>query len=413
MVNTFNTNKNAPGIIAKAAAKYLADDLQFAKSISVADESDYDGKNGYAAGDTIYISKPARFIPQNTFDITSTIQDVKEEKAPLTLDISSTVGIQLTASDMQTEINLKNIIKRVIEPGVQSIAQDVEKRFLQKATQGTYNLVGTAGSTTFDVDTVLSAREKMSKYLAPKDNNRFVLFDSTAERSAVNARKGLFQSASEIAEQYKMGYVGTADGFNWLENELVYTHTTGSRAATGATVTTTVSTQGQSTINITGTGTQTLAVGDVFTINNVYAVHPITKKVYPFLQQFVVTAANTASGGAYTNVQVSPSFNATSAAGGLQNIDTFPQSGAAITFVGTASTAYTQHLAFHKNAFRMVSVPMVMPEAVEFAAQETYKGITVAVVRAFDVLQRRMITRLDFLGGIALERPEWASRLTQ
>jgi P22 coat protein - gene protein 5 len=410
MANTFNTLKSAPGVIAKAAAKMLSDDLQFAKSIAVADESDFDGKNGYTAGDTIYINKPARFVPQQAFDITSSLQDIKEEKVALPLDIISTVGVQLTALDLQTEMNLKGVINRVVKPAVQSIAQDVEKRFLQKATQATFNLVGTAGSTTFDVDTVLSAREKMSKFLAPKDDNRFVLFDSTAGRSAVNARKSLFQSSSEISSQYKMGYVGQADGYNWLENELVYTHTRGT--ATGAiTVTTTVSTEGATTISLTGTGAQTLKKGDVFTIASVFAVHPITKQTYPFLQQFVVTADNTASAGAYTSVAVSPAMY-TSASGGLQNINALPTSTSAVTLVGSASTAYTQNLAFHKNAFRMVSVPMVMPEMVEFAAQETYKGVTVAVVRAFDVFQRRMITRLDFLGGLAADRPEWACRVT-
>lgn len=410
MANTFNTLKSAPGVVAKAAAKMLSDELQFTKSIAVADETDYDGKNGYMAGDTIYISKPARFIPQSSFDITSTIQDIKEEKVALPLDITSTIGVQLTASDLQTEMSLKSVINRVIKPGVQSIAQDVEKRFLQKATQATYNLVGTAGSTTFDTDTVLSAREKISKFLAPKDDNRFVLFDSTAGRSAVNARKSLFQSATEISSQYKMGYVGQADGFNWLENELIYTHTRGTATGT-ITVTTTVSSEGATTVSLTGTGTQTLKKGDVFTISSVFAVHPITKQTYPFLQQFVVTADNTAVASSYTNVAISPALY-TSSSGGLQNVSAMPTASSTVTLVGAASSSYTQNLAFHRNAFRMVSVPMVMPEMVEFAAQETYKGVTVAVVRAFDVFQRRMITRLDFLGGLAADRPEWSTRLT-
>ena len=81
-----NTLKNAPGVIAKLAAGMLEDKVQFSKVIDKADKSDHDGKNGYNAGDTIYISKPARFIPGTNADITSVIQDVVEEKTPLTLD---------------------------------------------------------------------------------------------------------------------------------------------------------------------------------------------------------------------------------------------------------------------------------------------------------------------------------------
>lgn len=411
MVNVFNTNKSAPGVVAKIAAKMLADELQFSKSIAKADEEDYNGKNGYSAGDTIYISKPARFIPQNTFDITSTQQDIVEEKVPLTLDVISTVGVNITSLEFASSIQLKSLVQRVVKPAVSSIAQDVEKQFLVKAKNAVANTVGTAGSTVFDTDTLLSAKEKMSKYMLPKDDQRFFLSDSTANRSAVNARKGLFQSSEEISKQYKMGYIGTSDGFNWMENELLPVHTRGTQAATGATLTTT-SVNAASTLAITGTSGGTLKAGDVITIAAVFAVHPITKQTFPFLQQFVVTADNTAVSTAYTGVAISPTIYDATTGKGLQNVSALPQSGAAITVIGTASTAYTQNLAFHKNAFRMVSVPLIMPTAVEFAEQETVDGITVAIIRAWDQLTRKMVTRMDFLGGICSDRPEWACKIT-
>lgn len=411
MSNLFNTSKNAPGIIAKAAAKMLADELQFTKTIGQADESDYDGKNGYSAGDTIYISKPARFVAQQAFDITSTMQDIVEEKVPLVLDTISTVGVNINSFEFATAIDLKNTINRVIKPAVSTIAQDVEQRFLVKAKNAVFNTVGVAGATVFDPDTVLSAREKLNKFLSLKDDQRYTLFDSTAGRSAVNSRKGLFQSSDEIAKQYKQGWVGIADGFKWLENELLPTHTRGTQTATGGTLTTT-SVNGATTVAITGTSGGTLLAGDVFTIAGVFAVHPITKQTYPFLQQFVVTANNTAVSTAYTGVAISPTIYDATTGKSLQNVSALPQSGAAIVFVGTASTGYTQNLAYHKNAFRMVSVPLIMPTKAEVAAQETVDGITVAVIRDFDVKTRQMITRLDFLGGLAIERPEWAVRIT-
>lgn len=410
MSNNFTNIKGSAGVVAKAAAKMLHDELVFCNAISKANESDYDGKNGYSAGDTIYVNKPARFVPQTTFDITSSMQDIVEERVPLVLDTISTVGVNINSLEFATVIQLKSCLERVVKPAVQSIAQDVESRFLIKAMNAVANTVGTAGVTTFDTDTVLAAREKMSKYLAPKDDNRYLLFDSTSMRSAVNARKGLFNNQEALAKSFKSGALGYADGYAWMENELVPVHTRGT--ATGAiTVTTTVSTEGAATIALTGTGSQTLLLGDVFTIGSVFAVHPITKKVYPFLQQFVVTANNTASSGSYTGVAISPAIY-TSASKGLQNVDSFPQSGATVTLVGAASTAYTQNMFFHKNAFRMVSAPLIIPKAVEWAVQETYQGVSVSIIRAFDVLQRRMITRVDFLGGLLAERPEWAVRGT-
>lgn len=412
MANSFSNINDAAGVIAKAAAKMLADELQFTKSIATAEKSDYKGKNGYSNGDTIYISKPARFIPQETFDITSSKQDIVEEEVPLTLDISSTVGVDVSSVEMATDVQVKSLIKRVVKPAMSSIAQNVEQRFLEKATDATFNLVGTAGSTSFDVDTILSAREKMNKFLCPKDSDRFFLHDSTSGRSAINARKGLFQSSSEISKQYKMGYVGTADGFNWMENELLTVHTNGNDVT--SVLVNGAPSAGATTLAVDGltTTTGTVKKGQVFTIAGVYAVHPITRETYPFLQQFVVTADATANGSGEATLSISPSIDDGSTNASLQNVSTLPADNAAITFVGAASTAYTQNLAFHKNAFRKVSVPLVMPTNAEFAAQETVDGITVAIIRDFDINTRKMITRLDFLGGLVADRPEWACRIT-
>jgi len=411
MANTFNQMKDAPGVIAKAAARILSDELQFCKTIDKVPASEYKGKNGYSAGNTIQINKPPRFIPQTTFDITSSKQDVTEEKVPLVLDVISTVGIEIDSLETATEIQVKEIIKRVVKPAIQSIAQNVESRFLTLASVATANSVGAAGTNVFDTDTILSAKEKMNKYLCPKDDNRYFLSDSTASRKATNARKGLFQSSDEISKQYKKGFIGIADGFKWMENELLNQHTNGTDVTFE--VSTTVSVEGQSTLVVEGltNTTGTVTAGTTFTVADVYAVNPITKAAYPFLQQFTATATATANGSGVATVSISPAIY-TSASGGLQNVDAFPADGGACVPIGAVSTTYTDNMAYHKEAFRMVSVPLVMPTKAEFAAQDSYQGITVSVIRDFDVNKRSMVTRLDFLGGLVAVRPEWACKVT-
>lgn len=412
MTNTITLSKNA-GIIAKAAAMALVDNLQFIKSIDKADESDWDGKNGYSAGDTIYINKPARFKPNQSFDATSSILAFVEEKVPLTLDTISSVPVSLSTEELAHDIQLKQIIKRVVKPAVADIAQDIESRVLTKAINNTYNQVGTAGATTFNTPTVLSSGVTLNKYLAPMGDERFLLLESQAMADATNDRKGLFQSATEISKQYKQGWVGQADGYNWLSNNLLPTHTNGTATVGGLTVTTTAS-EGAAVLAITdsGGGSQTLTAGTRFTIAGIFAVHPVTKQTYNFLQEFVVLNNETASGGAFSSVEISPAmYSATSVS--LQNISALPTSTTAINIIsGTASTSYQMNLAFHRDSFRFASVPLVMPTAVEFAAQETYEGVTVAIVRAFDVYKRTMVTRMDVLCGLAPVRPEWACVLT-
>jgi hypothetical protein len=244
--NTFMTVNEAAGVIAESAAAMLENEMGFCKTIGRADESDYEGKNGYSSGQTIYINKPPRFTTQTTFDITSSKQDIIEEKVALPLDIISTIGLSTDSLEFAYEIQLKNYIKRVIKPAVSRIAQDVEARMLTKATKATYNSVGTAGSNTFDPATILAARARLTKGTAPIDTNRFLLLESTSMGEAVSARKGLFQDSAEIAKQYKKGLVGVADGFNWMESELLHTHTNGNDVVFE--VRTTVSTQGATDI---------------------------------------------------------------------------------------------------------------------------------------------------------------------
>ena len=409
MTQTISNIKDVGGIIAKVGAKVLEDNLMFCKSISKADESDFDGKNGYKAGQTIHVNVPMRSIPTSAFDQTSTVQEIVETTKPLSLNIISSQAFEINSLEFATEIGLESVMNRVIKPAAVSMAHDFENKVLAQATDAIYNSVGTPGSNTFDPDVILSARQKMNENLCPKNSDeRFFLFNSRAGRDAVGARKGLFQSASEIASQYKEGYIGMADGFNWLESELTQTHTNGNDVVFE--VRTTVSTQGQATLVVEAltANTGTVKKGTVFTIDGVYAVHPQTKEVLPELQQFVATADKTADASGYATLDVSPAMYTT---GSLKNIDAFPQDGAAITPVGAASGAYRQNIAFHKNAFRLATVPLIMPKKAEFAAQHTQNGITMSVVYDWDQLKRSMVLRMDILGGLCEERPEWACRV--
>ncbi len=410
MPNTLSNIYENAGLILEAGAAELVDNVMFMKSCTQVDESEFKGKNGYSSGQQVNINKPPRFTPQTTFDITSSIQDVIEETVPLSLDISSTIGFDLSSAELAYKANLASVYKRFISPAITSIATDIDQRFLRKATQTTANLVGAAGSVEFGTDTILSARERLNKYLTPQDGERYFLCDSTASRAAVNARKGFPNSSTEIAKQYKMGYMGDADGFHWMENELLYQHTNGNDV-TGVALNTVTVVNGTSSFSVSGltTTTGTIKAGQVFTLASTFAVHPLTKVAYPFLQQFTVTADATADGSGNATISFSPAIYLSTS---RQNVSATPATTAALVFVGVASTAYTQSLAFHKSAFRVASVPLVMPTKAEFAVQKTYKGITISIVRDFDVKTRKMITRLDFLGGLVADRPEFACRVT-
>jgi len=406
MANETATILANASLIAKASAKEFHDNLKFCNTIGKADESEFKGTNGFSAGQTISINRPFVPVVGTSFDLTSAVQDFVESKVNLTLDVVKSVGISLDSKELAYDIDTKEVYKRVVSPTIQAMAQSVEQTMVQRAVlataQGALLTDVTAAST-------LAAKTSLGKRLAPFDGERYILGDSDFIASAVTQRNTLFNASDEISKQYKTGMMGRADGFGWMENNLLPSVTLGNDV-TGAAIDGAVST-GASTIHIDGitTGTGTVTAGSIFTIAGVYDVHPITKQTQTNLKQFVVITGGTASGTSDIDLVISPTIYGPTS-DGLQNVSALPADDAAIVFVGAASTAYVNSLAYHKDAYRMASVPLVLPQKAEFAVQETYKGVTVRIVRDWVQATGSMMTRVDFLGGFVATRPEWGYR---
>ena len=151
-----------------------------------------------------------------------------------------------------------------------------------------------------------------------------------------------------------------------------------------------------------------MKIGDVFTVADCYAVNPQTRQSTGSLFQFVALADVTLDGSGDGNVTVAPIYSAASA---LATVDTLPQAGKAVTFIGTASTAYPQNLIFHKDAFAFATADLELPKGVNQASRVENNGISIRVVEGYDIVNDRMICRLDILYGYAVLRPELAVRL--
>jgi len=184
--------------------------------------------------------------------------------------------------------------------------------------------------------------------------------------------------------------------------------TTGTR--TNGTVTSTVSTQGTSTLSLTGVGASaTIKQGEVFTIAGVFAVNPQTRESTGSLQQFVVTADAVASGGGVASVTVFPAIYTSAHA--LATVDAFPVATAAVTFVGSASSQYPQNLVYHKDAITFATADLLLPQGVDMASRAVHNGISLRIVRQYDINNDRMPCRIDVLYGYSVIRPQMAARI--
>jgi len=184
-------------------------------------------------------------------------------------------------------------------------------------------------------------------------------------------------------------------------------HLTGSWG-TAITVTTTVASQGSTSLPISFTGSsKTWNVGDVFTIAGVNAVNPQTRESTGSLQQFVVTAAG--AGSSTATLSVSPAMYTADQA--LATIDAFPQSGAVVTMLGSAATQYAQNLVYHKDAITFATADLLMPQGVDMASRQVHNGISMRIVRQYDINNDRLPCRIDVLYGYSTIRPQMAVRM--
>jgi hypothetical protein len=364
-------------------------------------------QEGAKIGDTLKIRLPNQYKSFTGLDQTANFQDTTE--ASVDLKITTVRSIPLKFTDLDLTLSLDDFSARILEPAMAQLAADTEADMYNSVYADVYQQVGTAGTIPNTLKILNQARAKMTDSLVPS-SDRTVILNTDAQVEIVDAVKGLFQDSSRVAAQYRDGIMGTTAGFGDIyESTLIPVHTNGT--ATGAHTVTGAPTEGTSVINITGTAAQTLARGTVFTIANVFSVHPETKTSTGKLQQFVVQALATAVAGAYTAVSVSPAFIA-SATNPRQNINALPAGAAVVTLVGAASTSYAQNLAFHKSAFVFATADLQVPKGAAFAGRDSMDGVSMRIWKDWDIRTGIQYTRADIAYGYKTVRAQAASRIT-
>lgn len=391
-------------MITRKCLEILENNLVLSRNVN----KEYDDSfavEGAKIGSTLRIRLPDRALV--TDGAALQVQDDNEQYTTLTVSSQKHIGINFTSAELTMQLD--DFAERVLKPRISQLAASVDAD-VANAYKSIFNTVGTPGTTPATALVLLQAQQKLNESAAPM-SPRYATVNPAANAGLVNGLSGFFNPQSTISRQFKTGMMGEGVlGYDEMNmSQSIVNHTTGSRAGT-ILVNETVATQGQATITLDGlTSTTTVTVGDVFTIAGVYAVNPQTRLSTGSLQQFVVTAAQTASGGDMANMAISPPMY--TAANALATIDAFPANNAAVTFVGTASTVYPQNLVYHKNAITLATADLLLPQGVDMASRQVHNGISMRIVRQYDINNDRMPCRVDVLYGFNTIRPPMACRI--
>ncbi len=357
------------------------------------------GIDGAKIGDTARIRLPNDYVVTDGPALSA--QDTVEQKTTLTLAYQR--HVDLSFSSKEKTLNIQDYEDIFLAPAMNNLAGNVAAEVMSGAEAGVCNFVSNTSGTGAIIaptsEQVLAARASLGFNSAPTMNRKIALDMLTMSR-LTNSLSGLFNPATAISKQYTNGLVGNALGFDWMEDQTVIVHTTGTFTAG------TVSGAGQSGTTLTTNAiTGTLKKGDIITLDSVYAVNRVTKATTGQLRQFVVTA-NVASGA--TSIPIYPAIIASSGGNAVQyqTVVNAPANSAAISLVNTASEQYRRSIAFCGEAITMATADLVAPPNRE-VSRKNKDGIAIRILTDYVVGTDQLVTRADVLFGYTYLRPEW------
>ena len=390
-------------MITRKALEIFENNLVLSRNVNREYDSSF-AVEGAKIGSTLRVRLPDRSLV--TDGAALQVQDDNEQYTTITVSSQKHIGVNFTSAELTMQLD--DFAERVLAPRVSQLASSVDAD-VANAYKSIFNSVGTPGTTPASSLVLLQGQQKLNETAAMM-NDRYATVNPAANASLVEGMKGFFNPQGTISDQFHSGMMGTGVlGYDEINmSQSITSHTTGSWGTT-ITSTGTVSVQGQATLPISFTGgSQSWNQGDVFTIAGVYAVNPQTRVSTGSLQQFVVTASQSGLSATAT-LAISPAIY--TAAHALATVDSFPQATAVVTMLGSAATIYPQNLIYQKNAITLATADLIMPQGVDMASRQVHNGISMRIVRQYDINNDRMPCRIDVLYGYAVIRPPMAVRL--
>lgn len=385
-----------PSIISKETLVMLENNLVAAGKVNRQFENQF-----VKIGSSLTVRKPNQFAVSSGPALN--VQNVVEPSTSIT--ISNQKHVDFSFSSVELTLTIEEFSERYLKPGASQLANQLDYDVIGNWSQ-INNEVGTPGTVPANFAALAAVGQRMDEGAVPQDG-RCLILNPAAYWSMANGLTTLY--VNKVAEPALKGYLANIANFEIYMDQNIQAQTVGAYAGTPTVNGASQTGSSLVTAGWTASIADLLNVGDTFTIAGVFAVNPRSKQSTTHLQQFVVTAQASSSAGGASTLAIYPAITPT---GAYQNVTASPANGAAITVVGTANTSYAQNLAFTRDCIGLVTVPLELPEGVDFKARETYKNISMRIIRAYDINNDVFPCRMDILYGTTCFYPELGCRLT-
>jgi len=385
-----------PSLITKETLAILSNNLVAAGKVNRQFENQF-----VKIGTTLTVRKPVRF--KVTRGPALQIQDITEPSTSITVSQQAHVDWQFSCQELT--LTIEDFSERYCKPAAEELANDVDYTVLGLFSQ-LFNQTGTPGTAPSAFADLADVGQRMDEGAVPQESRVLVL----SPKSYWAMAKGLIgYYVQNVSEPAFKGFLANIANFEIFMDQNVQAQTVGNWSGTpvvnGAGQTGGVLVTNGWTASVSGL----LALGDIFTITGVYAINPKNRQSTGALQNFLVTSAVTSDAGGNAAIGIYPAITTS---GAYQTVSAAPANGASITVKGAANTSYFQNVAFTKDCFGLVTVPMELPNGVDFVAREMHRNISMRIVRAFDIFNDVTPARIDILYGVACFYPELGVRVT-
>jgi hypothetical protein len=375
----------------------------------------YDDKfevEGAKIGNILNLRKPPRFL--TSLGQALQLEDATETSVPLVLTQQRQCAIAFTSQELGLQVD--DFTKRFIRPQVATISNMIDYDGLGQYVN-VYNEIGTPGTVPSTRLIYLQAQQRLNEEAAPFKNRKNIM--TPAQNTyLVDAQAGLFQASDKIREQYNTGMMGTGLGFESAIDQNCRNQVVGKLG--GSPVVNGAGQTGNSLVTNGWTAsTVVLNLGDVISLGTtsagVLAVNPQNRQSTGALRQFVVTANVTSDASGNATIPISgPSGFGIVTAGPFQTVTQSPATGYVVNVQGAANTSSLRGLAFVADeAFAMGCADLPLYTGVDIGERVASKelGMSIRMIRAYDIFEDRAPCRLDILYGFVTKYPELAVRI--
>lgn len=395
------------GLAVKKALPILRNKLPMVMMANKDYEAQVTDENARAGG-TIYIKRPPRYLGRD--GELMQVENTVETALPMTLLIS---GVDVSFSQKDLQLSMDDVkrggLDHVLEPAMTAIAAKIEA-----AGTALYrtvpNVVGTPGTPPTDPTLIATANAFIDSLGGTIGSDRYAVLDSFANASLAANLRLVFNPSDEISRAFLKGRMGNAYGFEFYTDPAIQSHTAG--AYSGTPVVNGAGQTGSTLVTNGWTAGAVLNAGDVIRFaSGVQAVNPQTRQSTGQNFTAVVTSTATADGSGNMTLSI---FPAITPSGQFQTVTASPANGIGITVLsGTTGQVSRQSLLYDKNAFTFASVPLADPgPSAEYStSKDKMSGISLSIIRQYDINTNQLKTRFDVLYSWFASYPELAVRL--